>query len=442
MGTLAADLRYAFRLLAKSWGFTFVAVTALAVGIGANTTIFGFVNGLLLRPLDVPEPDRLARVDTGGTNLLPHLLYSEYEEYRDRNQSFANLAMFHHGWVTPVRIDGESQMIAVTPVSGNYFETLGVRATKGRTITPEDDRPNAPSVVVLSHEGHRRYFAEDPDVVGRTIHLRGEPYAVVGVTSPKFKGTVYPNLPQIYSTFRPTRVLKPNPPGVLIGRLKSGVARSEAEADLSRIAAQLSQEQGARNTIAVHPASAMAPQLVRLLAPLGVLFMVIMAAVLWVTCCNIAVLLLARAAARRREIGIRIAVGANRAQLLRQLFVESLLLASIGGLGGCVYCVRDIPMVDSDLFSHSDADRARLRFRLACSRIHDGDLAGGDAVVWRWSGDPLVENGCRDLGQARGPRDGCRELSDELQPSGDASRGVYRRPGDGRTHGPERSGST
>ncbi len=336
MDTLATDLRQAFRLLTKSWGFTLVAVTALAVGIGVNTTVFGFVNGLLLRPLEVPEPERLARVDTGGTNLLPHLLYSEYEKYRDRNRSFASLAMFHHGWVTPVRIDGGSEMIAVTPVSGNYFETLGVRAAKGRLLAPEDDRPDAPSVVVLSHEGHRRYFATDPEVVGRTIQIRGEPYTVVGVTSWKFKGTVYPNAPQIYSTFRPTRVLKPDPPGVLIGRLKPGLARSEAEADLSRIAAQLSQEQGAPKTIAIYPASAAAPQVVRMLAPLAALLMVIMAAVLWVSCCNIAVLLLARAAARRREIGIRVAVGASRARLARQLFVESLLLASTGAVGAAV----------------------------------------------------------------------------------------------------------
>lgn len=333
MSTLLTDLRHAFRLLRKSWGFTFVAVTALSVSIGANTTIFGFVSGLLLRPLEVAEPDRLVRVDAGGTTLMPHLLESEYEEYRDRNQSFESLAMFHHGWVTPVGIDGESEMIAVTPVSGNYFETLGVLAAKGRTIAPSDDRPDAPSVVVLSHEGHRRYFDADPNVVGRTIHVRGEPYTVVGVTPPNFRGTVYPNLPQVYSTFRPTRVLKPDPPGVLLGRLKPGVRRSEAEADLSRIAAQLSDEQGRQKTIAVHPASAAAPQAVRLLAPLGALFMVIMAAVLWVSCCNIALLLLARAAARRREIGIRIAVGANRAQLLRQLLVESLVLASLGGVG-------------------------------------------------------------------------------------------------------------
>ena len=196
MGALT-DLRYALRLLAKSWGFTLVAVAALAVGIGANTTVFGFVNGLLLHPLDALEPERLARVDTGETLLMPHLLRSEYEVYRDRNQSFENLAMFHHGWVTPVRIDGASHMIAVTPVSRNYFEILGVRAAMGRAIAPADDRPDAPSIVVLSHEGHRRYFAENPDVVGRTIYLRGEPYTVAGFTPSDFQGTVYPNLPQI-----------------------------------------------------------------------------------------------------------------------------------------------------------------------------------------------------------------------------------------------------
>lgn len=244
--------------------------------------------------------------------------------------------MFYPGWMAAVRIDGPAEMIAVTPMSGNYFDTLGVTAALGRTITPADDEPGAPRVVVLSDVGWRRHFGTDETVLGRTITIDRKAFTVVGVTPGTFKGTVSPNIPQLYAPFQ-ARGVTDETSGFLIGRLKPGVGLGEAQADLSRIAAQLTAEQGQRKSIAVYPGTTSFPSLVKALASLRALFMVAVIVVLWIACNNIALLLLARSATRRREIGIRLAIGASRLQLLRQLLIESLLLASAGGLGAVAF---------------------------------------------------------------------------------------------------------
>jgi putative ABC transport system permease protein len=154
-------------------------------------------------------------------------------------------------------------------------------------------------VVVLSDEGLRRYFGCETNVVGKTIFITNEPYSIVGVTPPSFKGTVYPNLPQIYATFRPARAIKEDPPGYLLGRLKPGVSLSQADADLERIAGQLSAEHGSRRTIETYRATAAYPQMLRFMAPLAIVVAVIAAAALWIACSNIAMLLLACGAAGR-----------------------------------------------------------------------------------------------------------------------------------------------
>jgi predicted permease len=326
------DLRQAVRFLLKSKGFTLVAVAALAVGIGANVTLFGFVSSLVLRPMDAVEPERLVRADSGGEGFMTFLTYGEYVEYRTRNQSLSELAIFYPGWMAAVRADGPAEMIAVTPVSGNYFETLGVTASLGRAIAPEDDEPGAPRVVVLSDAGFRRHFGADPGVLGRTVTIDGESFTIVGALPSSFPGTAFPNIPQIYAPFH-ARGVTESSRGYLIGRLRPGVTREEAQADLSRIAAQRTLEEGELRSIRVHPATRAFPQFVEMMTGVGALFFVVAAAVLWIACSNIAVLLLARGWTRRREIGIRLALGASRPRLVRQLLVESLLLAGAGGLG-------------------------------------------------------------------------------------------------------------
>jgi predicted permease len=330
--SVSLDLRYGIRLLRKSPGSTLVSVLALAIGIGASVTLFGFVNALLLRPVDAVEPDRLVRADAGGTELMNFIRYADYLQYRDRNQSLSSLAAFYPGWMAEVRIDGPAGMIAVTPVSGNYFETLGVTAARGRTLAAADDEPGAPRSVVLSDAGFRRHFGADERVLGRIISIDRQPFTVVGVMPSSFEGTVFPNIPQIYAPFH-ARGVTGEARAFLIGRLKPGISMDEARADLSRIAASLAKETGHPKSIGVHAGTAIFPQFVRFIAPLVALFAAVVAAVLWIACGNVAVLLLARAAARRREIEIRRALGASRPRLIRQILVESAVLATAGGLG-------------------------------------------------------------------------------------------------------------
>jgi predicted permease len=223
-------------------------------------------------------------------------------------------------------------MVAVTPVSGNYFETLGVTAALGRAITTADDTPGAPRVVVLSDAGFRRHFGADRSVLGRKVHIDRESFTIVGILPPSFPGTAFPNIPQIYAPYH-ARGVTEAARGYLIGRLRPAVSREEAQADLSRVAAQRTAETGVRRSVRVHPATRAFPQMVGTLSAFGAMFFVVAASVLWIACSNIAVLLLARSWTRRREIGIRLALGASRIRLLRQLLAESLPLAAAGGIG-------------------------------------------------------------------------------------------------------------
>ncbi len=193
--------------------------------------------------MDAVEPERLVRADSGGEGLMTFLTYGDYALYRDRNQSLSEIAIFYPGWMAAVRADGPAEMIAVTPVSGNYFETLGVTAALGRAISREDDEPGAPRVVVLSDAGFRRHFGADPGVLGRTVEIDGESFTIVGALPSSFPGTAFPNIPQIYAPFH-TRAVTESSRCFLIGRLRPGVTREEAQADLSRIAAQRTAEEG------------------------------------------------------------------------------------------------------------------------------------------------------------------------------------------------------
>src|SRR5690242_8669778 len=198
--SLFEDVRYGLRQLRRSPAFTLVAVLALGIGVGTNITIFLFANQWLLRPLDARDPDRLIRVTGPGGNAgaagasdnEAHILPADYRAYKAQNQSFSMLAASHAGGPTRVRIDGTPQMIPVTPVTGNFFDMLGVPAALGRTLRPEDAEAGAPPVIVLSDAGWRRFFHARPDVVGTTAYLNGEPRTVVGVLPSWFSGTYVP----------------------------------------------------------------------------------------------------------------------------------------------------------------------------------------------------------------------------------------------------------
>jgi predicted permease len=270
-----------------------------------------------------------------ATDNEAYILLDDYFEYRDQNQSFSGLAAGHVvGGPMRLRIDGPPQMIVVTPVTGNYFDTLGVPAAMGRTFVPEDAKPGAEPVVVLTDAGWRRFFDANVNVVGSIVIADGVPHTVIGVTPEWFTGINTPMVPQIYVPITEGPVSRPFRRVQLIGRLKPGVSPSQAQADLSRIAAQLRARDRVERPIEIYAARAVAPLMLRALSLLAVMFGLIVGVVLLVACDNIAILMTIRSAVRRREIGIRLALGASRSRLMVQLLAESALLCAAAGVVG------------------------------------------------------------------------------------------------------------
>ncbi len=337
METLWQDLRYGARQLARSPGFTVVAVLTLALGIGANTAIFSVVNAVLLRPLPHPEPERLTMVWLDNRNEgWPEDLtsYPTYLDWRSQNRSFEDLAAF-----TPSEAslsgDGEPERVRSAVVSASYFSVLRVQPAQGRVFRPEEEVPGAEPVVVLSAGLWQRRFAGRPDILGQPINLGGNPFTVIGVMPSGFDAPARTELWLPFSG-QPQQLLDARDPLWLrvIGRLKPGVPLAEAQAEMTAIARRLEQEYPDSmanlgvNLVPLHThvVGKARPALLTILG--AVLF------VLLIACANVANLQLARSAARERELAVRAAIGAGRLRLVRQLLTESLLLATLGGVVG------------------------------------------------------------------------------------------------------------
>jgi len=328
--TFLSDLRYAARILVKAPGFTAIAVTALALGIGANLTLFGFAWPLLAAPPPgIADPGRVVRAFTNrfsGTELR------RYETYRDRNHTFASLAAFRAD-LSHMRLDGPAEQIVGMAVSGNYFSSLGVGAALGRPLIEGDGLPGAPPVVVLSDRFWRARFAASPSAIGQSITVNGRPSEIVGVAPATFAGTMTPIAPALYMQLLPRE--GENASVQMIGRLNPRASIGEAQADLMTVALQAASPlpPGERPpTVTVYQARALVPEIALPAAIFSGFLLALVGLVLMVACANIATLVLARSAARRRELGIRVALGANRGRLIRQLLTESLLLSSVGGV--------------------------------------------------------------------------------------------------------------
>jgi len=389
MSTLLQDLRYGARLLLKTPGFTLIAALSLALGIGANTTIFTLINAVLLNPLPVEDPSQLASVWTtderNQNSALGFLQLSpmNYKDLRDNNEVFSGLAA-HSG--LPLNITGgtgDPQQVFGEIVTGNYFGVLGAKPAIGRGFLPDEDQtPGAKLVCVLGYGEWQKRFGGEPSIVGRTISLNGQQFTVVGVMPQGFKGTNAIGAPAVwvpYMTYQQTttgfflELIRPDQRRGLVfnvtGRLKPGVSVRQAEANLKTLARQLEQEypndnKGRNVTLVPLAQATINPGFRGNIVAAGGLLMTIVALVLLIACANVANLLLARAAARQKEIAVRLSLGATRAQLIRQLLTEGTLLAVVGGAAGLMlaYWAQDVlwsfrpPFLQADAIDiHPDA---------------------------------------------------------------------------------------
>lgn len=354
----ARDLRYGLRSMLRSPAFSFFAVLTLALGIGASTTVFTMVNTLLLHPLVAKDPSRLVCLYTTDMNSqkqtgsqLP-ISYPNLQDYRARNSMFSGLSGFSPPMVMTLTANGEPERLFAQLVTQDYFETFGLTPAKGRFFLPqEDSTPGSAPVAILSYSAWKIRFNSAPDILGKILDINGSPYTVVGVAPRGFLGASAVFGPDVWLPATMAQQALPGPlQDVLharskpffqaVARLKPGVLRSQAEASLQPLAATLRQQypdDNAGHTVSVLPVTA------ALFAgtggETGVVFvsavlLVIVGLVLLIACSNVANLLMARAVSRRAEIGVRLAIGASRGRLLRQLLSESMLLGLMGGMVG------------------------------------------------------------------------------------------------------------
>src|SRR5689334_1428455 len=365
MHILFQDVRYALRMLRKNPGFSIVAVLTLALGIGANTAIFSLINAVLLKSLAVQDPQQLVIISDPamansrsiGTPRTDIYSYPLYRDLRDGNNVFSGMAASgqeHRVTVEAAASGVVTDDATINLVSGNYFSVLGVAPFRGRTLVPEDDQAKSSNpVAIVSYEFWIRKLAEDPAVVGQTVRLNKYPYVIVGIAPRGFFGDTVGEKQDFWIPLSMQPQVMPGRPWLddihaswlrVMARLKPGVSKSQAEANMDVLFQQWLQGPQGRS-LDPGDQQALKQQKISVVAGGGgfsgvraefsrplVLLMGIVGLVLLIACVNVANLMLARANSRQREIAVRLAIGASHSHLIRQLLTESLLLAFAGGV--------------------------------------------------------------------------------------------------------------
>jgi putative ABC transport system permease protein len=375
---LAQDARYTLRLMRKTPGFTAIAVLTLALGIGANTAIFSILDPLLLRKLPVSHPDELVLLDAAGTigkaGMWPVLAL---DRFRSQSQAISGALAFAPVHFLRESTDGLSAGVRAQLVSGDYFSLLGVRPYAGRLLEPDDDRGAfGNQVAVLSYDYWRREFRSDPAIVGKMVPLHNMTYTVVGIAPPEFQGMVLGEPPDFYLPLkagRPIESSDPYSPGewvTMVARLRPGVSSQQAQAALQPLLPKIADDAGLpeveRKQVMARlvlngVARGVSSLRERYSLPARILMAVVML-VLLIACSNVANLLLAQGEARRPEIAVRLALGAGRRQLVRQLLMQAFMLAAAGAVAGLVLAQWTSRLLASSV--STDSSGARLDYGL------------------------------------------------------------------------------
>jgi predicted permease len=378
------DLVYSVRQFVRNPGFTTIVVLTLALGIGANAAIFSIVNTFLLKPLPVSHPEELVKI---GIRPSGEFEENAYEYLRDHQKTLAGLIAWDDGNIA-VLIDGKPGIITVDYLSGNFYSLLGIDLLAGRGFTPADDVQGAPAVAVISYEYWRERFGLDPSVVGKQVQLNDVACTIIGITRPGFHGLrtgATAAKITIPAQWHAHLTLKDNTTFSLWGRLGKGISLKQAEADLAlayrqwlfpeakKVNDPTEREALLRQTIVVSPARQGSLEFDRRFVIQLRVVEAVVALVLLIACVNLGNLLLARGTARRREIAVRLALGAKRGRIVRQLLTENLLLAFCGGLLGLALSVPLMRLFMLILRGNADADALGIRM--------DGTVLGFAAVL-------------------------------------------------------------
>jgi putative ABC transport system permease protein len=341
MGTLWQDLRFGLRVLAKQPAFTLVAIVTLALGVGANTAIFSVVNGVLLRSLPYPDPDRLVVLwEADAKSRQIHVSQPNFEDWRAGQQSFESVSAHTGRWGGPATVTGgsEPERAHAVGVFQDFFRVLGVEPAAGRAFAPDEHRAGAARVVVVSHGFWQRRLGGASDLAGRRLTIEGLSHEIVGVLPAGFAYPAETDLwfPQETAGDGGARSAKNF---AVVARLKQDVTVEQAQADMTTVARRLEQQYPDSNRGAGVAVVPLKDQLVGQVRPALLVLMAAVCVVLLIACANVANLLLARGLSRQREIAIRLALGAGRARIVRQLLTESLLLSVVGGALGLLFAL-------------------------------------------------------------------------------------------------------